>query len=483
MISEPQNTSVSSESQQQPHKSHLSTWGMMLLIVTTVLSLRGLASQAEYGYTSIFYYIFAAVVFLLPFSLVCAELASTYHGEGGIFRWCREAFGPRWGWACIYFEWQCLMIWFPAVLMFAAVALAYVVWPEALSAQLAANRTYTIIILLAVYWLSTLNTFRGQSANNRLAAAGGLFGTIIPAMILIVLGIIYLCRGGENFIPANSTLLPDFSKFSTIVLAASIFLFYGGMEMNAVHVNQMQNPSKQFPKAILLAVVIIVAFYVVGTLIIGIVTPHGQINILASLLYAYNQLFASINLPWLGNVIAAFITFGVVGQVSVIIDGPSTGILAVGREGFLPRSLQSVNRHNIPVNLLLMQGCIVSALALVLVILPSVQSAYQILSQMSTIIYLLMVLLIYAAYIRLSLVDAKRKRGFQIPGGKAGRSGIVGVGILGALTALVLSFLPPAQINVGSSTTYVAILIIGTLLLCSVPFVIYSCRKPSWCNS
>lgn len=459
---------------------YLSTMAMMLLIVTTVISLRGLASQAEYGYTSIFYYLFAAIVFLVPFSLVCAELASTYTGSGGLFRWCSEAFGPRWGWAAMYFEWQCLMIWFPAVLMFGAVALAYVWWPETFDANLANNKWYTLAIVLGVYWLATLNTFRGQSASNKLSAAGGLFGTIIPGAVLIIMGIVYLAIGGHNYIDAHAPFFPDFSKFSTIVLAASIFLFFGGMEMNAVHVNQMQNPAKQFPKAIFMAVAIIVAIFVFGTLAIGYVIPQKDINLLASLLYAYNQLFASIHMEWLGNIIAAFITFGVIGQVSVIIDGPSTGVLAVGRAGYLPRKLQGMNKHGIQVPLLLVQGAFVTILSLVLVVLPSVQSAYQILGQMSTIIYLLMVLIIYAAFLRLRRTEPTRKRGFRVPGGNFGKWLVSIVGIAGALIAIVLSCVPPAQIATGSPVVYVAIVILGTLVFCAIPFIVFAKRKPEW---
>lgn len=59
-------------------KTVIGMWAMTILIVTNIVSMRGLASQAEYGYTSIFYYVFAALVFLIPYSLVCAELASTW---------------------------------------------------------------------------------------------------------------------------------------------------------------------------------------------------------------------------------------------------------------------------------------------------------------------------------------------------------------------------------------------------------------------
>ena len=91
----------------------------------TVVSLRGLPAQAEYGLVSIFYYVFAAVVFLIPTALVAAELASTFPKQGGVFRWVGEAFGPRWGFAAVYWQWQAWVLWLPAVLIFGAAALAY----------------------------------------------------------------------------------------------------------------------------------------------------------------------------------------------------------------------------------------------------------------------------------------------------------------------------------------------------------------------
>jgi amino acid transporter len=104
----------------------ISMLAFAVMNVTTIISLRGLPSMAEYGLTSIFYYVFAAVVFLIPTALVSAELASAFPDQGGVFRWVGEAFGPRWGFAAIYYQWQAIVIWFPTVLIFAAAALAYI---------------------------------------------------------------------------------------------------------------------------------------------------------------------------------------------------------------------------------------------------------------------------------------------------------------------------------------------------------------------
>ena len=464
-----------------PSKALISTGAMTVMIITTVVSLRGLPSQAEFGIQSIFYYLFAAIVFLIPFSLVCAELASTYTHSGGLYRWVAEAFGPKWGWSAMYLEWQTLVIWFPAVLMFAAVSLAYIFWPESFDAKLSSNKIYTLIVVLGVYWITNFIAFRGMKSSKILSTLGGLFGTIVPGAILIILGVAYLCMG-KPIMLAHESFFPDFTKIGTIVLAASIFLFYGGMEMNAVHVQNMKNPARQFPKAIFTAVAVIVLLFVFATLAIGFVVPAKDINLLASLLVAYDDLWASIGVPWLGNVMALLITFGVIGQVSVIIAGPSTGLVAVGESGYLPQSLQKTNSRGVNKPILYVQAIFVSVLSLVLVVLPSVESAYQIMSQMATVIYLILVLMIYFAFIRLRRTQPLKPRGFRVPGGKFGEVVIAGIGIIGALVAMILSFIPPSQINTGSPVVYVLIIFCGALLFFCVPLIVFAKRKPSWRN-
>ena len=208
----------------------------------------------------------------------------------------------------------------------------------------------------------------------------------------------------------------------------------------------MQNPAKSFPKAVFFAVIIILAVFIFGTLAIGFVIPQKDISLLASLLVAYNHLFASIHCEWLGHIGAGVQT----------------------------------NKNGVQTSILWVQGIMVSVLALVLVVLPSVQSAYQILSQMSTIIYLTMVFIVYFAFIRLRRTEPNMKRGFRVPGGEFGKWLVTGIGILGALVAMVLSFVPPSQINTGSPLTYVVILILGSAFFIAVPFVVYAKRKPNW---
>lgn len=123
----------------------LSVFTLAIMNVTAVVSLRGLPAEAEYGLSSAFYYLFAAVVFLIPTSLVAAELAAMFQDkQGGVFRWVGEAFGKRLGFVAIWLQWVQSTIWYPTVLTFGAVAIAFIGLNPSADMTLASNKLYKI---------------------------------------------------------------------------------------------------------------------------------------------------------------------------------------------------------------------------------------------------------------------------------------------------------------------------------------------------
>ncbi|AWU92953.1 amino acid transporter [Azospirillum ramasamyi] len=462
-------------------KATLSVMTLAVMNITAVVSLRGLPAEATYGLTSAFYYIFAAVFFLIPVSIVAAELATGWPQKGGVFRWVGESFGPRMGFLAIFLVWVESTIWFPTVLTFGAVALAFIGPDHKWDSALAANKFYTIIIVLAVYWVATFVALRGLKSAATIAKWGGIVGTIIPAAILIVLGFVYFFSGKPLQVTmAWSDLIPDFSNFNNLVLAAGIFLFYAGMEMNAIHVKEIDNPSRNYPLAILISSVATVAIFVLGTLAIAFIIPSSQINLVQSLLISYNDFFSFLGLNWLSPIIAIALAFGVLGSVTVWVAGPSSALVVVGRAGYLPPFFQKLNEHGAPSHILIVQGLIVTFLSVMFVVLPSVQAAYQILSQLTVTLYLIMYLLMFAAAIRLRYSEPETPRPYRVPFGGFGMWLFAGVGFLGSLIAFVLSFVPPSQIAVGSPSTYVWILIAGNIVFVAIPLIIYALRKPHW---
>ena len=166
----------------------LGVFTLAIMNVTAVVSLRGLPAEAEYGLSSAFYYLFAAIVFLIPTSLVAAELAAMFQDkQGGVFRWVGEAYGKKFGFLAIFLQWVESTIWYPTVLTFGAVALAFIGMSDTHDMALASNRYYSLAVVLIIYWLATFISLKGMGWVGKVAKVGGMVGTIIPAGLLMVL--------------------------------------------------------------------------------------------------------------------------------------------------------------------------------------------------------------------------------------------------------------------------------------------------------
>ena len=459
----------------------LSVTTLAIMNITAVVSLRGLPAEAIYGPSSAFYYLFAAIVFLIPTAMVAAELAAMFSDkQGGVFRWVGEAFGARTGFLAIWLQWIESTIWYPTVLTFGAVSLAFIGLNDVSDAALASNKVFTLIVVLAIYWIATFIAMKGLNWVGKISKIGGIVGTVIPAALLIILGAIYMLSGGHNYMDMSQGFFPDLTKLDNLVLASSIFLFYAGMEMMGVHVMDVNNPSRNYPKAIIIGSLATVCIFVMGTFALGFIIPAKDINLTQSLLIGFDNYFRHFHIGWAGPIIAIALMFGVLASVLTWVAGPSKGIFTVGKAGYLPPFFQKTNSQGVQRNILLVQGGIVTLLALLFVVMPSVQSFYQILSQLTILLYLIMYMLMFAAAIVLRYKMKDTPRPFRLGKGNWLMWVMGLVGFAGSLLAFVLSFIPPGQIATGSNTVWYTVLIAGCIIMVLVPFVIYAMRKPSW---
>ena len=170
------------QSENRSNGFKLSVMTLAIMNITAVVSLRGLATEAIYGLQSAFYYLFAAIVFLVPTAMVAAELAAMFsQKQGGVFRWIGEAFGARVGFLAIWLQWIQSTIWYPTVLTFGAVSIAFIGFNPAEDATLASNRLFTLVVVLAIYWIATFISLRGIGWVGNVSKWGGNIGTKIPA--------------------------------------------------------------------------------------------------------------------------------------------------------------------------------------------------------------------------------------------------------------------------------------------------------------
>jgi len=461
-----------------PKKHMLSVFALAMLNVAAVMSLRGLPMMADTGLTMIFYLLFASFLFLIPVSLISAELATGWPEAGGVYRWVKEAFGSRWGFVAIWLQWIQNVIWYPTVLAFAASALAYLFGLPCL----ANSNVYTAAIILIAYWGATFITFSGMRVAGSVTMAGVLLGTIIPGLFIIALGAIWVFSGHPIAFMQVEHLrfLPDFSQFSNVAFLASIVLLFAGMEVGAVHVRELKNPKQDYPRAVFVAAVIIIFVFALGSLSVAAVLPQSAISLTAGVMQAFKAMLAAYHLHWLLPIIGFCIAFGALGGVLAWISGPSKGLLATAKSGEIPPFLAYTNKKGIQIHILIIQGIIVTALTSLYFVMDNISNAFFLLSAMTITLYLVMYLLLFAAGIRLRYSQPNVHRSYKVPGGKLGMWIVAGIGFLAVLFALVVGFVPPAQLQVGTPALYVGLVVAGLVIFVSAPLIIHACKKPSW---
>ncbi len=454
----------------------LGIFALAMINVAAIASLRSLPTMAELGLSAVFFLILIGLLFLIPTALVSAELATGWPRRGGVYVWVKEAFGERFGFLAIWLQWIQNVIWYPIVLSFTAATLAFIITPE-----LANNPLYMVGVIVFAYWASTIINLRGMQTSGWVSSFCVIAGTIIPTAIIIILGILWLLGGSPTQIEFTwDNLVPDMSSLSSIVLVAGMLLAVAGMEMSAVHAQEVKDPQKDYPKAILLSTVLILGIFILGSLAISIVVPPSEISLVAGVMQAFTDFFKAYGMEWAVPLLALLIVLGVLGSVITWIAGPSKGILAVAQQGSLPPFFQKVNKNGVQVNILLVQGGLVTLLSLTFLLMPSVSSSYWILTALTAQLYLIMYGMLFLSAIKLKYSRPNVKRAYTVPGGKLGMWIVAGIGLLAALFGIIIGFLPPAQVTTGNELFYDGFLIVGIIIMAGIPIVLNHIRKPSW---
>jgi len=464
----------------------ISVIGLALMTVAAVVSLRGLPLMAVEGTTLLFYIGFAAFIFLIPAALVAAELGGMFaHSTGGIYDWVKAPFGARAGFVAIWLQWIQNVVWYPTVLAFAAATLAYVIGRP----DLADNGIYTGSVIIAAYWFATAIALTGTSAAARFTSAGFLLGTVVPGLLIIALGAAWVADGhtlaflsgtAGTGSDAHIHVFPHITGLSSLAFLGGIVLLFAGVEVHAVHANELKNPSRDFPKAILLSVVIIVALFLLGSLALAAIVPADRIALDQGPMQAFQIALTGFGLGWLVPVLALLIALGALAGVMSWITGPSRGLLRTARDGELPPFLAKTNKNGVQVVILMIQGAIVTVLALLYFVMSNVSVAFFLLSAMTITLYLVMYMMMYAAAVRLRMTRPQAPRSYKVPGGLPGLFAVAGLGFGGVAFAFVTSFFPPSQLPVGSPSTYVTTVAAGFVVFIGLPIVIHALRRPSW---
>ena len=453
----------------------VSLFSLVLLIIAAIDSIRNLPATALFGSALILFFVFSAIVFLIPTSLVAAELSATFPEKGGVYHWVRTAFGDKAAMFAIWLQWINTMVWYPTILSFIAGTAAYLINPD-----LAQNQNYLVISILIVFWGITFLNFFGLRVSARVNNACALIGTMFPMILLIILGAIWIFSGKPQQISVNTqTVFPALDQSTSWISIIAIMASFLGMELSGVHVNDIRDPQRNYPKAMLFASAFILLSMVLGSLAIAYVLPAEQINLVAGVMQVFSNFFDVFHMRWCIPVLTVMIVIGSIGSIINWLISPAKGLLHAAEFGFMPPFFAKKNKHGVASRILLAQAIVVSIFCTVFLLVPSINAFYWFLTALSTELYMIMYVLMFLAAIRLHYHYINRPKAFKIPGGNFGIWLTSLLGLIGCLTTIIVGFFPPDHIQISSTAKYAWMIGVGNLLMIAPVFLFYLYKRQS----
>ena len=390
----------------------------VLATVCITLVAESVMPTAAIGNSQYFWWIFLIIAFCLPYGMISAELGTTYPSEGGMYDWVKRAFGAKWAGRVAWNYWINFPLWI-ASLAVAVTDVIMGIFDITLSVPM------LLIIQLAYTWLvSLLGTQRiGES---KWIVNIGTFFKILFMVGLGVLGIYVYIKTGESANPINSAidLLPTFDLAGLSFLSVIIFNFLG-FEVVATFVDDMENPKKEIPKALIVGGILMALFYILPATGINIAMTLEQAEasgITESFLILLTKLgFApeAIRIVVIGVGLMFIYT-----MVANIVSW-SFGVNSVAKysadDGGLPKVFSKTNKQGVPYMASIMNGVVASIIVVIGIILGEVSESasnlFWTFFSLSLVTLLISYIPLFLAFLKLRKTD-KTKRVYRVPGGK-----------------------------------------------------------------
>jgi glutamate:GABA antiporter len=418
-------------------------WDVLLFNIVTVLGPRWIAAAAHNGTSSITLWFLAAFLFFVPTALVIAELSTRFPQEGGLYAWAKDAFGEFHGFVAGWTYWIYTLFYFPALLFASAAMAAYIGGIG--YAPLAQNRTFLLVVSFVLFFVAVYMNIIGLRIGKWLQNAGAV-GTFVPLVMLITAAAFVWARFGSVTQFTWSNIQPHWN-WDTVNFWPQIAFAFGGLELVSSMSEEVKNPRKTFPRAILGSGIVIAVIYIAGTIAVLTLMSSVQVDPKSGVFQALTIASAALKISALGIIAAILVTIGNAGGVGSTVAGISRVPFAVGVDRYLPRAFAKVHpKWETPYISILVQAAVSGAILLLSQISETTVSAYQILVDATNILYFIPFLYMYAAVIVLAYrPDRKTSTAALIPGGKAGVWLAGGIGFLIVLMSIVLSVIPPGE--------------------------------------
>ena len=422
----------------------MGVWDVLLFNIATVLGPRWIASAAHNGTSSVSLWFLAAVFFFVPTALVIVELSTRFPEEGGLYAWSKDAFGEFHGFVAGWNYWVYTLFYFPALLFASASMAAYIGGIG--YAPLAQNRTFLLIGSFVLLFVAVFMNIIGLRIGKWLQNAGGV-STFLPLTILVAVAAWIWHRQDSVTQFAWSNIWPHWD-WNTVNFWPQIAFAFAGLELVSAMSEEVREPRKTFPRAILGSGVVIAFLYIAGTVAVLSLMSSVAVDPKSGVFQALTIASATLKISALGMIAAMLVTVGNAGGVGSTVAGIARVPFVVGLDRYLPSAFGKIHpRWKTPYVSILVQAIISGMILLLSQINETTVSAYQILVDGTNILYFIPFLYMYAAAIKLAYRPERETTpgAVLIPGGRLGVWIAGGLGFLVSVAAIVLSVIPPGD--------------------------------------
>ncbi len=403
---------MASKTNQKGFKKVLRGLDMTLFTVCAILVIDTLAPSAAIGPAAISWWLITLVFFFVPYGLITAELGTTYPEQGGLYVWVKRAFGPRWAARTTWLYWINVALWMPSVyVLFAGMFSQLFNLDMALWAQIMLG----IVMTWITVWVGILSLNVSKWVPN--------IGAFFKALIMVVIGIgafIYVGKNGVANDLSFANLLPSWD--AGLAFLPVIVYNFMGFELMSGAGDEMTNPGRDVPRAIITSGVLIAIFYLLGTIGMLMALPLEDLGLVSGIIDTLWLLFGESGL---GGGIVVVLGLGALytlfANMVTWTMGANRTVAEAAEAGELPALFgeRLGTQNSAPFGAYLVTG-VVSTLVLVVYgfMAGTNEDLFWTLFAFSSMIFLLPYLALFPAFLKLRRLDANRVRPYRVPGGK-----------------------------------------------------------------
>jgi amino acid transporter len=411
---------------------------LVLFYVVTVLSVRWTAAAASAGPSILVVWVAALFCFFIPLAASVMELSSRHPEEGGIYVWTREAFGDFSGFICAWTYWMSNLPFFAAVLYFGAASALYALGPRA--HRLSGSPLYYIVF--SAFWLAiiTLLNIRGVDVGKWLNNIGAL-GSLLPLTVLLLLAGASYWRFGPAISVTSSSIVPHWS-LDNAVFWSNVFFAFSALEAASAMGDEIQNPRRSIPVALLVAGGVLTIGYIGGTFAFLLTLPREAVGGPDGFVTGVFLLASRLGLGWLLVPVALLVALNAVGGAAANLSSTARLPFVVGVDRYLPSAFSLIHsRYRTPWIAISVYGIAGVIVALLGQAGTTVRGAYNVLVSMSVISLFIPYLFLFGAMIRMqSLPAAIEAR--RVPGGRPVAILLASIGLVSTTATIILSAIP-----------------------------------------